>query len=204
MKSKRRGCFLFRSGGGKHGLLKRTYTENLVENDTACPGALPSPGILTLTSACLVSLAQQKHSPRADGHQLPLQPGQEGGKDLYLPVPGACAGMERTGRLGQSCGHEGRTGRVLVPTLPFPETSCLCPLRVGGQGVLPSSWAQALLEDFGRSQMFEGKNPGPHPWAACFLQHSPFLLPSLRPPTSIHFHTVPCASHSPCFPERSQ
>lgn len=34
--------------------------------------ALPRPGDLTLTSASLVSPAQQKHSPRADGPSAPL------------------------------------------------------------------------------------------------------------------------------------
>lgn len=145
MKSKRRGCSLFRCGGGTHALIRSVVlcTESPAGRDTGCPGARPTLGILILTSACLV------FPPSRNTHQglmaigSPSSQARKGARIFSCPILGACALMEWAGRLGQFCRHEGQIRRVRFPHAPCPPAACVS-FRVG---VLPSSWAQALLED---------------------------------------------------------
>ena len=168
--------------------------ENLAEqNPKDCPGALPSPGNLTLTSTCLVSAAQQKGSPGVD---RPLQPGQEEDKDLFLPTRLCLQGLTRS--LGQSCWLAEKIRRVVVPTLPL-SIFCLCPQHRGCLTLLLGTGpVSSPARSGGDHKCWRAIHLGLFCWQdgeglkSCFLHHQ-----TLPKTAHLQFQILPCRSTIP-------
>lgn len=180
-------------------------TESPAGKDTGCPGVLTSLGILTLTSACLVFPHSRNTHQGLIATGSPSSQARKGARIFSCQILGACSLTEWAGRLGQFCkSGESCSHKPLVHLLP---------VSLLGQGVLSSSWAQALLEDSSNPEDYrcwrqKSRSSSLGRIVRALRLFSPASAFSVTLPEAshphLHLHKVPCASRSPCFQERSQ